>query len=221
MNPMWGIALATVIAIVDWWALKQRHRRLDYAAKPGVMAALLAALFLASPTANGRAWFALAIAFSLLGDVFLMLPREQFRAGLLAFLLAHLAYMAGFIRQVPSRWDILTLMALIIAGASAIPGRRILTALSARGESGLRLPVAIYMGVLAGMVFAAWSTWVQPAWPPRASALVSVGALLFLASDTLLAWNRFVRPVPDARLKVRVLYHLGQILLVTGVLLTG
>lgn len=41
--------------------------------------------------------FLLALLFSLLGDIFLMLPRERFLAGLGAFLLAHLAYGWGFL----------------------------------------------------------------------------------------------------------------------------
>ncbi len=221
MNPLWGLALALAVAVADWSALKHTWRWLDYLAKPGMMVVLLVTLLLSAPAPMGRPWFALALFFSLLGDVFLMLPQEQFSAGLLSFLLAHLAYIVGFARQFPSRWDGLALMTLLIVGMTALPGRRILSALSSRGESRLRLPVGIYMGGLAGMVLAAWSTWVQPAWPPRASVLVGIGALLFLASDALLAWNRFVHPVRTARLKVRVLYHIGQILLVAGILLAG
>jgi uncharacterized membrane protein YhhN len=42
----------------------------------------------------------------------------------------------------------------------------------------------------------------------------AVGAVLFLVSDTLLAWNRFIGPVPRGSLPVHVTYHLAQILLV-------
>src|SRR4051794_41583322 len=43
-----------------------------------------------------RGWFVAALVFSLAGDVFLMLPRDLFVAGLSAFLVAHLCYIAGF-----------------------------------------------------------------------------------------------------------------------------
>ena len=42
-----------------------------------------------------RPWFVAALALSLVGDVLLMLPRERFVGGLVAFLLAHLAYIVG------------------------------------------------------------------------------------------------------------------------------
>ena len=50
-----------------------------------------------------RAWFVAALVFSLAGDVLLMLPREQFVAGLSAFLVAHLCYIVGFWTDGPAR----------------------------------------------------------------------------------------------------------------------
>ena len=44
-----------------------------------------------------RAWWVAAIVLSLLGDVFLMLPSDRFVFGLVSFLLAHLAYIGGFL----------------------------------------------------------------------------------------------------------------------------
>ncbi|RMD64170.1 hypothetical protein D6833_04735 [Candidatus Parcubacteria bacterium] len=63
------------------------------------------------------------------------------------------------------------------------------------------------------MLLAAASTLWRPDWPRWGAAGATVGAALFFASDALLAWNRFVHPVARARLKVRILYHLGQWLL--------
>jgi uncharacterized membrane protein YhhN len=40
--------------------------------------------------------------------------------------------------------------------------------------------------------------------------LAVVGALLFFASDSLIAWNRFVVPLPWAPTAIIVTYHLGQ-----------
>ena len=45
-----------------------------------------------------------------------------------------------------------------------------------------------------------------------------VGATVFVASDTILSVNRFVRPVPHARLALMVTYQVGQALIVVGVL---
>ncbi|NIW49240.1 MAG: lysoplasmalogenase, partial [Gammaproteobacteria bacterium] len=40
-------------------------------------------------------YFLIGLALSLAGDIFLMLPDEKFIAGLVSFLLAHLAYILG------------------------------------------------------------------------------------------------------------------------------
>jgi uncharacterized membrane protein YhhN len=47
---------------------------------------------------------------------------------------------------------------------------------------------------------------------------VPLGATVFVASDTTLAVNRFVRPLPRADVVVMVTYHVGQALIVLGVL---
>src|SRR5205085_1515979 len=55
--------------------------------------------------------------------------------------------------------------------------------------------------VLSPMVSAALATGI---------GLAIAGAVLFFASDTLIAWNRFVAPRPWMRLAIIVTYHLGQ-----------
>ena len=47
---------------------------------------------------------------------------------------------------------------------------------------------------------------------------MAAGATVFVASDAILSVNRFVRPVPHARLVLMVTYHVGQALIVAGVL---
>ena len=44
-----------------------------------------------------RAWFVAALVLCLAGDVFLMLPKDLFVAGLASFLLGHLCYVAGLV----------------------------------------------------------------------------------------------------------------------------
>lgn len=45
------------------------------------------------------------------------------------------------------------------------------------------------------------------------SSLYALGAVLFVFSDFILAWNRFVEPVPGQRYLIMVPYYLGQWLL--------
>ena len=54
-------------------------------------------------------------------------------------------------------------------------------------------------------------------WNASAALLVSLGAFLFYISDIILAWNKFVSPIQHGRIYNIAAYHLGQILLIAGV----
>src|SRR4029077_2480661 len=78
-------------------AVVRSNKPLEYVCKPAVMVALIGVALALHPTVAGRRdWFVVALALSMLGDVFLMLPRDLFVAGLAAFLLGHIAYVVGF-----------------------------------------------------------------------------------------------------------------------------
>ena len=73
----------------------------------------------------------------------------------------------------------------------------------------LAVPVAVYTVVIGAMLVCAWFT---------GEPLVALGATVFVISDATLSVDRFVRPLPHAHLAVMVTYHLGQALIVLGVL---
>jgi uncharacterized membrane protein YhhN len=47
------------------------------------------------------------------------------------------------------------------------------------------------------------------------------GAVSFYASDAMIAWGRFLRPIPHGRLAVMVTYHLAQLALVVSLTTSG
>jgi uncharacterized membrane protein YhhN len=69
--------------------------------------------------------------------------------------------------------------------------------------------VAVYTVVIGAMVIVAFDT---------GEPLVAAGASVFAASDSILAVDRFVEPRRWAPVAVIVTYHVGQALLVAGVL---
>ncbi len=209
-----GAGVALILAVLDWVSVARGWRRLGYVTKPGVMVALLGWLWLS----GGEGWFAWALIFSLAGDVFLMLPQERFIAGLTSFLLAHLAYSAGFLSAgLPPLRGYPLGLAMVVVGAGVGLYRALAAGLIRRGQPRLRPAIALYALALGSMWWAALST-AWNGWPRSAATAVALGATLFFLSDALLGWNRFVSPLPQARLKVRILYHLGQLLLVGGIL---
>jgi uncharacterized membrane protein YhhN len=215
MNYLFLLA-ALAVAVLDWLAVAKSWKPLEYVAKPGVMVALALWLWQAGAFSSHLAWFALGLVFSLLGDVFLMLPREQFIPGLVSFLLAHLAYLVGFNASLPSLNAASLLLALLVATTSVQIYRGVSAGLVASGSQGLKGPVLAYSAVISLMLLAALLTLLRSDWNTGAAVLASAGAFLFFLSDTFLAWNKFVKPLPLARLRVIVSYHLGQLLIVLG-----
>jgi len=210
------IGVALIVAITDWVAVATRRKTLEYFAKPGVMLVLLVWLWQASGFSGSLIWFGLGLVFSMAGDIFLMLPRERFIAGLVAFLLAHVAYIIGF-NQTPTAFNLAGfVLAVLVALVFLRVYRRIAVGLDSSGQPALKTPVLVYSLVISVMLLSALLTLAADTWQAGAAILVSAGALLFFLSDTLLAWNKFVTPIRWGRLAVIITYHLGQILITVG-----
>jgi uncharacterized membrane protein YhhN len=133
------------------------------------------------------------IACSLLGDVFLMLPGDLFVPGLVAFLCGHLCFIAAFLGD--SRFGARPLLLLACLGYGAVNLYLLWDAIGAP----LRVPVIVYVLVLACMGGQALVR----------ARLAALGALMFLLSDSLLAWNRFHGAIPWSSLWVLSAYYLA------------
>jgi uncharacterized membrane protein YhhN len=68
------------------------------------------------------------------------------------------------------------------------------------------------------MVFFASATLFIPDWSSQAGLIVLLGAIFFFISDALLAWNRFITPLPQGRLISIIPYHLAQYFIAYGVI---
>ncbi len=202
--------LPAVLALVEWYAVWRRDRRTQTWAKPAVLVALIVtALALGAADDTAGIWLLVALVFGLGGDVFLLGASDtRFRLGLASFLVGHLAYVACFITLGldPKGWNYLSFLVL---GGCLLATRQVAASTYLRGGLALALPVAVYTVVIGAMLIYAFSTGV---------GLIAVGATIFAVSDTVLARDRFVRPWDGAQLLVMVTYHLGQALIVAGVL---
>ena len=215
VNAVAGVALgvAAAFAVGDWVARAREAssagwRRVEYVCKPATLLALIVAAAALDPAAGADArqrWFVAALVFSLAGDVLLMLPREQFVGGLAAFFVGHCCYLAGFWSRGPSAVPFL-IGAAVAAVAVGLVGTRVLTAVRLR-DPGLLGPVAAYMVVIGAMLATALAV---------GNPLAGVGAALFVASDSMIAWDRFVGRFAAASVLIMVTYHLGQAALVVS-----
>jgi uncharacterized membrane protein YhhN len=190
------------VAIVDWWAVGRGNLRLEYVAKPATMVMLFLATVAIEPDDPAvQTAFLIAIVFSLGGDVFLMLPQDMFVFGLASFLCGHIAYVVGMAIDGidPAPAAAATVFVLIMLTTL---GRTILAAVKRSNTPEFATPVVGYILVISTMVVAA-------AGVGRPIALA--GALLFYASDAMIAWTRFIGDIRHGRVLVMVTYHLGQI----------
>lgn len=179
-------ALSAVAAIAADW--EERRHRSFFLLKP--LTTLLVIGIAASIAWSGPYAQAVlaALALSLLGDVFLMYgdgaraSDRAFVAGLASFLLAHLAFVWAFAQGLRAP-DLPGWLAAVVFYAAAL-----LFVLLPRAGA-LKLPVLVYCLVLAAMVFAAAAR--HQTLGDAASLRAVLGALLFMLSDSLLAWRRF------------------------------
>src|SRR5919199_1265086 len=120
--------------------------------------------------------------FSLVGDIFLMLPSARFLPGLVSFLAAHVLYIAAFLYQSGNSLSALDLIPFLIYGG-------LMLRLLWRHLGKMRVPVVAYMLVILTMGWAAVSRRLMT--EQEGSLLAMLGAILFIISDSLLAFDRF------------------------------
>ncbi len=144
-----------------------------------------------------KALLLIGLGFSLLGDIFLMLPRERFIAGLVSFLVAHLFFITAFIGHTGPYWNIPFLVPVAVYIV-------LFLAVLLRHTGKMRLPVVVYALVLG--VFLWQAAGLYGFHPEKASAFGVLGALLFVLSDSLLAFNKFVKTLKWAPGVLMVLY---------------
>ncbi len=197
-----------VFAVVDWIVVAKKVKQLEFIAKPATMLALISGAVTLLPAREGmRSAFVVALVFSLLGDVLLMLPSDRFIAGVASFALAHVAYIVGFRLDDSSTPALLIGVAGMVVFAMTVGGK-VLAGVRAR-QPEFVAPVSAYIAIISVMVASAIAT---------TNPVAITGALIFMASDTLIAWNRFVRPQTWAPVTIMVTYHVGQLLLVLSLL---
>lgn len=203
--------LAAVLAATCWYAGDQGASSVARPAKIGVILTLIVwALILGARDSAGGVPLLLGLVLSMLGDI--ALTRDDvssFALGLLAFLVAHLAYIWAFAPQWFHVWGVLV-VALALAPFAALSFPR-----ARRGavrDEGARLghAMTVYLLVLLAMALAAGAT---------GRILLVLGGILFALSDLVLALDRFDAPRARSHVVVMSTYHVAQAAIVLGVLL--
>ena len=197
--------LAGIAAVIDWWGVAKERISVEFISKPLVIIALIAAA-LSIDASDGivRGLVLAALGAALVGDAVLATPDARFEAGVFALMVAHVLYIAAFLQSgtLDIGAEISGGLLIVGVGLGAVP--QILGGARAHGR-------VVHLGVIVFGVLAATMATLGAA---TAEVTAAVGGALFLTSDALLGWNRFVAPAPGGRALVHATDHLGQMGLV-------
>ncbi|MBU6242247.1 MAG: hypothetical protein KJS66_10710 [Acidobacteria bacterium] len=203
------LCLAALMAVLDWVAVAKDSAVLEYVSKPSATAALLLTAAMLDVSQNASwLWLLAALVLCLAGDVFLMLPRDAFIPGLASFALAQILFTVSFATSGVSGGRLV--VGLIIAiPTSGLLARRFVDAIKKSGHGELVVPVVVYMVVISAMAVGSIAA---------GSVVAIAGAVLFMASDSLIAESRFVGTQRWHGVGIMVTYHLALTGLVLGLL---
>lgn len=145
----------------------------------------------------------IGLVFCMVGDYTL----QWFLFGLTSFLIGHIFYIFAFSstneRQVPTWAKIV----LLVYGASMAVW--IVGTVFSSGDVVLGFAVIAYISVILTMGWTAIKT---------GSTFATIGALLFIASDSYLAVDKFVMPLPFSHEFIMLTYYSAQILIALSIL---
>lgn len=202
MNPRLWLALGLFGAGLFFVGVHLQQATLCLLAKPFPVLALIGWLQDSADTPLRRP-IQLGLSLSLAGDILLAWPGDLFLPGLCAFLFAHLVYLHAFTRDCKRPgW-----IALGIAGglAGSMYGLFYLAGLGA-----LEVPVLFYSLAIAAMLWRALARPGEHVIERRSAWFGALGALLFVISDALIGFDRFILQIPAGAYAIHLCYWLGQ-----------
>lgn len=182
--------------------------------KPLLMPCLMAFVYLSAVKPAIKQSILLALFFSFLGDVLLLLPdgKRFFIFGLLGFLFAQWNYLWLFFRQ--GAFKRMEGKDALSGGLVLIFVLGLLALLWSKLPNGLLVPVSVYALSLGSMAYGAILLGKKA--PGAAKVWLPLGGALFMVSDAFLALNKFYLPFSGSGFVVMSTYVLAQLFLSMG-----
>lgn len=185
--------------------------------KPFLLPILLIAVYFSNRFSSKKILLS-ALTFSWIGDIVLLFANQgelYFIVGLVAFLISHVFYIVLFNKQTVTKSISnkisfgagIGLILLYFFGMITTLGPKL---------GPLTVPVVVYAVVISSMLYFALKGSYQ--WNAIPYQSVLVGALFFIASDSILAFNKFYQPIPYASFLIMITYLAAQYGIVRGIL---
>jgi len=211
------ILIFLLILIADLVAVLMKSKAAEIIFKPLLCFSLLLIFYSGTNYTSWRRKYPvmLALGFSLAGDVLLLFAGTEpnyFLSGLVSFLIAHIFYIIFFnaIRSSEKqKLRILLLIPVVLYYAA-------LVSVLFPYLKEMLVPVLIYGMVISLMLWLALH--MQYVENPGAGRLMMWGAILFVLSDSILAFNKFYQSFELAGFLVMLTYGLAQLLIISGAL---
>jgi uncharacterized membrane protein YhhN len=216
-KPAYFLPIFIVLVLLDLIAGSFADDTLRHFTKPLILFSLFV-FFAVNGRGLDRSTFVLmllALFFSWLGDSFLMydsISSLYFMLGLVSFLIAHLIYSVVFLR----RWNKSASITFWLVVVVLVLHGTVLLLLLKEGLGDLLIPVIVYVTAILLMAITAFGR--KKMVPSESFKLVFLGALFFIASDSILAINKFLSAVPYAHILVMGTYATAQYLITKGIL---
>lgn len=210
--------LFLIVGAAELLALQRGWNVLHLIAKPLIVLSLIGHYWNFS-TARSMV-FVIALLFCWAGDVFLLFDggtSSFFLFGLVSFLIGHVLYILSYryFRWRDTRHALLGTQKVRFALPILLAGTGLVVVLyPSLGD--LKIPVMIYALVLTLMVLNAVFRYGRTS--SASFWYAFVGAVLFMISDSLLAINKFMNPLPQASLLIMLSYMGAQYFIVEGML---
>ncbi|MUV36622.1 Lysoplasmalogenase [Lentibacillus sp. JNUCC-1] len=137
-----------------------------------------------------------ALIFSMIGDATI----QWFTIGLIAFFIGHVFYICGFLTQF--RFSVVKSLIIVPLAIYGIWfSMRMVEALQLDDSQALIIPVILYIAAISLMALTAFMT---------GSKWAMLGSLLFIVSDSILAWNKFIGGIDHSHALIMLTYYGAQ-----------
>lgn len=151
-----------------------------------------------STSANYAYLIYIGLIFCLFGDVFLIIP-NKFTLGLLSFLVAHLFFAVFFITLSKSISYSLIIIFTILG--------TIIYSILYKYLGKMKIPVLIYVTIIFLMAWRGFEYYLTA--KNTASILIAISVILFMFSDSNIAFNKFKKTYKSAEFLILTTYYLS------------
>ena len=209
------IFIAELFAVYYSW----RFEWLEYITKPLILPSLIGFILVSTKgiSCKFKRLILIALLFSWFGDLFLMIDEKYpllFIFGLASFLISHLLYIFAFNQTAHPPLDVplikkhpWIIFLLIVFGIYVFKALQ-------PGLGEMVVPVIVYLIAILAMFLFALNRWGKVSNP--SFLWITFGALLFILSDSILAFDKFHEHIKNAHLIIMATYMLAQYAIVRG-----